>query len=64
MCIFFKVITTRVSSAESENIPKAEFKNYIENGDFDWVGYGKPGITLAKIRYDDKMNELLNNLHM
>ena len=33
------------------NIPKEEFKGYVDNGDIEFIGYKNPGIEIAKARY-------------
>ena len=49
-CVYFKTITHRVSSAQSDSISKDEFKSYVDNGDIEFIGYGKPGIALQYLK--------------
>lgn len=64
MCVYFKTITTRVSSARSDSIPLGEFRQYVEGGEIEWVGYGKPGIQFAKTEYEDSLYIGINNLYI
>ena len=55
VCVFIKVITHRVSSSVSDNMPKTELREYIDSGEIEWIGYGNSGVQLAKNKYLDQL---------